>query len=152
MQKTNRETINHMLVQLFNEILSIEEERLRVPEFDDLTMREFHVIDTVVQSGENNTMSVLAAALRITVGSLTVAVATLERKGYVRRQRSETDRRRVHVFLTPRGKRVDEHHAAFHREMTDAVMQCLPEEELQVLVRALRSVDEYFTSKEIFEK
>ena len=148
MERTHRETINRMLVQLFNEILSIEEGGLRVPEFNDLSMREFHVIETVAQSGESNTMSVIAAALRITVGSLTVAIATLERKGYVIRQRSELDRRRVHVSLTPRGVQVNEHHAAFHREMTDAVMHSLPEDELEVLVKALRSVDDYFTSKE----
>lgn len=148
MQKSQQETINHVLVTLFNDILRIEEKELRTPDFHDLSVREFHVIEAIRKSGENNTMSALAAVLHITIGSLTVAVNTLCKKGYVERTRSTKDKRVVHITLTDKGIAVDEHHKEFHKEMTQAVIDYLPEDELQILIKALDSIDHYFESKE----
>ena len=97
--------LNQVLVHLFNDILRIEEESLRQAGVRGLSMREIHLIQAVAEAGEENTMSQVAARLHVTVGSLTVAAATLERKGYVRRERSDADRRRIHLRLTPRPRR-----------------------------------------------
>src|SRR5699024_9279878 len=103
------DTINDILVNLFNEILKLEEEASITDEFKDITNNDMHIIEAVGLSGEN-TMSVVAKKLGITAGSLTTSVNSLVNKKYVTRKRSEEDRRVVFLQLTAKGKRAYEHH------------------------------------------
>lgn len=142
------DTINQVLVHLFNDLLRIEESTLR-REGVRLSMREVHLIEAVCEAEENdNTMTALAARLRVTVGSVTVAVATLERKGYLIRQRSKADRRRVHVLPTQAALEVEKTHRAYHRRMTGAVMEAVPGEQLEVFIQGLEAVSDYFYGQE----
>ncbi|MCH5286105.1 MAG: winged helix-turn-helix transcriptional regulator [Christensenellaceae bacterium] len=141
-------TINQVLVHLFNDLLRIEENTLH-REGVELSMREIHIIEAVCEADEDgNTMTSLAAKLRVTVGSVTVAVATLERKGYLVRRRSKTDRRRVHVLPTDNALAVERVHRDYHRRMTEAVMRAVPEEQLDVLIQSLGAVNDYFYGQE----
>ena len=63
------ETINDILVNLFNEILRLEEEAIITDEFKDITNNDMHIIEAIGLSGEN-TMSVVAKKLGITAGAL----------------------------------------------------------------------------------
>lgn len=142
------DTINQVLVHLFNDLLRIEENTLHRAGVT-LSMREIHIIEAVCDAdGESNTMTSLAEKLRVTVGSVTVAVGTLERKGYLRRQRSKEDRRRVHVLPTEAAMGVERVHRAYHQRMTQAVMEAVPEEKLDVLVQSLAAVNSYFYGQE----
>ena len=120
------DTINDILVNLFNEILKLEEEAIITDEFKDITNNDMHIIEAVGLSGEN-TMSVVAKKLGITAGSLTTSVNSLVNKKYVIRQRNEEDRRVVFLKLTEKGKRAYEHHREYHRQMTEAVISRLDE-------------------------
>ena len=144
----NETMIDKVLVHLFNDLLRIEERAL-AKHCGDLSMREIHIIEAVCRAQEeDNTMTVLAATLRITVGSLTVAVNTLERKGYLVRRRSQTDKRRVHVLPTPGALEVEKHHREFHRRMVEAVTQAIPADQLDVLIEGLRGINDYFYNQE----
>ena len=138
-----RETINDILVNLFNEILKLEEEAIITDEFKDITNNDMHIIEAIGLSGEN-TMSVVAKKLGITAGSLTTSVNSLVNKKYVTRQRSEEDRRVVFLKLTANGKRAYEHHREYHRQMTEAVISRLAEEEVPVLIKALAGLSDFF--------
>lgn len=138
-----RETINDILVNLFNEILKLEEEAIITDEFKDITNNDMHIIEAIGLSGEN-TMSVVAKKLGITAGSLTTSVNSLVNKKYVTRQRSEEDRRVVFLKLTANGKRAYEHHREYHRQMTEAVISRLDEEEVPVLIKALAGLSDFF--------
>ena len=131
-----RNTINDVLVNLFNEILKLEEEAIITDEFKDITNNDMHIIEAVGLSGEN-TMSVVAKKLGITAGSLTTSVNSLVNKKYVTRQRSDEDRRVVFLKLTGKGKRGYEHHREYHSQMTEAVISRLDEEEVPVLIKSL---------------
>ena len=140
--------INKVLVHLFNDLLRIEENSLH-REGVNLSMREIHIIEAVCAADDSsNTMTSLAERLRVTVGSVTVAVGTLERKGYVTRRRSKQDKRRVHVLPTTQAQEVDRIHRAYHQRMTQAVMRAVPEDQLDVLVHALSAVNDYFYGQE----
>lgn len=93
-------------------------------------------------------MTVLAATLRITPGSLTVAVSTLIRKGYLERRPSGTDKRRVHVLPLPAALEVEKHHREFHRRMVEAVTQAIPPQQLDVLIDGLKGINDYFYGQE----
>lgn len=81
----------------------------------DLSMQELRVIEYL---GETNQriMKDLANFLMLAGNSVTSLVDNLEKKGFVRRQRSTEDRRVIHVELTPEGQKL--HESARHEKMT----------------------------------
>jgi|SRR5690606_26224288 len=56
--------------------------------------------------GKVDTVAALARDIQVDCGAMTRMLDRLEDKGLVRRQRSETDRRVVHLHLTPAGRKV----------------------------------------------
>lgn len=135
--------INDILVNLFHEIWELEEKAIITEEFKDLTNNDMHVIEAV-GLGEGNNMSAIAKKLNITVGSLTTAMNSLVNKGYVERHRSEKDRRVVFVRLTQKGIGAFRHHEDYHRQMTEAILNKLAEDEIPVLVKTLDGLSEFF--------
>lgn len=142
--QNQRELINRTLTSLFNDILRIEEKALSTGEFTDLSVREMHVLEAVAIAGEQNSMSAIAGSLGITVGSLTVAVSTLVRKGYVQRSPAPYDRRIVQVALTEKGNRANAHHQAFHESMIEQVLKELSGQEQVALHMLLVHLEEFF--------
>lgn len=136
--------INHILVNLINEIWELEEKAIITEEFKDLTNNDMHVIEAI-GLGAGNNMSSIAKKLNITVGSLTTAVNNLVNKNYVKRSRSEEDRRVVYVKLTEKGMNAYHHHEDYHRQMTQAIIDKLDKEELPVLMKTLDALSEFFT-------
>ena len=133
-------TINDTLVNLFNEIWELEKEAIITEEFKDITNNDMHIIEAIGLSGEN-TMSSVAKKLKITT-----AVNALVRKAYVKRERSEEDRRVVYIALTEKGEKAFYHHEQFHRQMTNAVIEKLDDEEIDALVKMLKDISAFFRS------
>ena len=137
------QTINDVLVRLFNEIMDREEKAIITEEFKYISNNDMHIIEAIGIEEPRN-MSTVAKSLSVTVGTLTIAVNSLVKKGYVNRVRSEEDRRVVLLSLPEKGLRAYRHHAQFHKQMVEAVMQNMTEEELSVLVRALQNLSAFF--------
>lgn len=135
--------INDILVGLFHELWELEEKAIITEDFKDLTNNDMHVIEAI-GLGEGNNMSSIARKLNITVGSLTTAVNSLVNKAYVERLRSEKDRRVVYVRLTEKGVKAYHHHEDYHRQMTQAIISKLSEDEIPVLVKTLEGLEEFF--------
>lgn len=137
--------VNDILVKLFNDILDIEEKAVITEEFKDITNNDMHVIEAIGMEEPKN-MSTVAKVLSVTVGTLTIAVNNLVKKGYVERKRSEFDRRVVLVFLSGKGKKAYLHHKKFHEEMVEAVLEGFDEKETEILINALLNLGEFFRS------
>ena len=137
------ESINKILVHLFNDIWGLEEKAVITEEFKDLTNNDMHIIE-VVGLGDGNNMSTIAKKLGITVGSLTTSMNSLVNKKYAVRHRSEEDRRIVNIKLTEKGEQAYHHHANFHKKMVEAVVETLDEEEIPVLTKALDNLYQFF--------
>ena len=75
------ESINKILVHLFNDIWGLEEKAVITEEFKDLTNNDMHIIEAV-GLGDGNNMSTIAKKLGITVGSLTTSMNSLVNKKY----------------------------------------------------------------------
>ncbi len=136
------DTINDVLVYLFNEIWDLEERAIITDEYKDITNNDMHVLEAVGISGNN--MTTIARRLNITLGSLTTAMNSLVKKHYVERSRSEKDRRVVYVSLTAKGRGAYNHHKEFHEKMTEAVLQHLTGQEVEVLAHALTNLSAFF--------
>lgn len=139
------ETLNDALVNLFHDIMGIEQQAVRSLGFPDITSNDMHVIEAIGM-GEPKNMSSIAKKLSVTVGTLTIAVNSLVKKGYVIRRRSKEDRRVVLVLLSEKGQQVYQHHARFHREMIRSVMEDLTKEELSALIRGVNKLNSWFRS------
>lgn len=123
--------------------MDIERNKLITGEFSDITTNDMHIIEAVGLKGHRN-MSAVAQQLDITIGTLTITINRLVKKGYVIRQRSEKDKRVVHLALSEKGQRAYAHHQKFHEQLVDGVIEHLSEEELQVLTKALSGLINYF--------
>lgn len=146
MNNTTEEVLNVLLVQLFYDILHIEEKSIKNTEFNDLSITEIHTIEAIGTEG-NRTMGEIAHDLRITVGTLTTAINRLIKKGYAERKRIEEDRRVVLVSLTDTGKAVFKAHGDFHKEMIDDIMKNFEGHELEILTNALGKATRFFEKK-----
>lgn len=136
-------TINDVLVKLFRDIMHLEEKAVITGEFKDITSNDMHIIEVVGLEKPKN-MSTVAKELSVTVGTLTIAMNSLVKKGYVTRVRSEKDRRVVLLSLSEKGKAAYNHHKKFHQEMVEATVERLSAEEKEVLTKALQNLYQYF--------
>ena len=144
----NNKVLNELLVQLFNDILQIEENTLKNGNLSNLSVTELHTIVAIGMYKER-TMSEVAQDLRITVGTLTTAINKLIKKGYVERKRIEEDRRVVLVHLTKRGKLAYRLHEKFHNDMISDTINGVSEKEEKVLISSLERLNIFFKGKMI---
>ncbi len=142
----NHKSINKILVSLFNNVLKIEEDCICNGEYDDLSISEMHVIDSIGLNRER-TMTDTAKDLHITSGTLTTTINNLVKKGYVFRTRSEDDRRIVYISLSPRGVQAYKYHESFHDDFVTSAIAHLDEEKQLLLIDVLSDIDEYFKSR-----
>ena len=140
--------INNMFVEIYDDVNRIEEYSIKQGAFRDLSITEIHTIEAVGLYG-TKTMSEVAAKLEITMGTLTTAVDKLIRKDYLKRSRSETDRRIVNISLTTRGKLAYRIHEKFHLEMVKAIVNDFSTEEEEILYRALSKLNRHL--KDIYK-
>jgi len=134
--------INDYLVTIFNEVLMIEEEALRGSQFRDISIKEMHTIEAIGMYRKHTTTQV-ANKLGVTVGTLTVSVNNLVRKGYVERVRNDRDRRVVKLGLTRKGRLLYRLHDKFHRDMVKETIDEMEEDEMATLVKGLRSLHNF---------
>lgn len=140
------ETFNEVLVKLYNDIMNIEEKAVITEEFKDISNNDMHIIEAIGMDTPKN-MSTIAAKLSVTVGTLTIAINNLVKKGYVLRNRSSRDKRVVFISLSEKGVKAYKHHANFHEEMIRAIIKDFSDDEIELVVKALSNLVTFFRSK-----
>lgn len=143
--KQSNIVLNELLVDLFHDILEIEEKSLR-DHGSDLTITEMHTIHAIGDE-RSRTMSEVAKDLNITMGTLTTGIDKLIKKGYVIRKRTEEDKRVVLVELTEKGIEAKKMHDGFHQEMIRSVIDSMDTEEERILTEALKKLIQFFQKK-----
>ena len=129
-----------ILVKLFNDILDYQESALSTSEFKDLTNNDIHVISAIGMNCKKN-MSMIAKELTVTIGTLTISINSLVRKGYVIKERSKKDKRVVLVKLSQRGKEAFIKYEEFHDEMVKSMLENLDDIESDTLMSALQKIN-----------
>jgi len=132
-----------VLIKLFNEVIDMKEKTVITDAFKDISNNDMRIIEVIGMNVQKN-MSTVARALSITVGTLTIAINNLVKKGYVERVRSEEDRRVVLISLSEKGREAYRHYEGFHDEMMTATLKGLDEGDAGVLVKALTNLKEFF--------
>ncbi len=145
MAQSTKRSINELLVNLFNHVMDMEAKAVITSEFSDISNNDMHIIEAIGVDELKN-MSVIARKLSVTVSTLTTNMNGLEKKGYIVRERSLTDKRVVYVKLTDKGRKAFFHHRDFHKKMIRAIVKDLSEEEMEVLYRCLMNLSSFLES------
>ena len=136
-------TLNEVLVNLFRDVMDIEQKAIITEEFQDITNNDMHIIEAIGMNEPKN-MSTIAREISVTVGTLTIAMNSLVKKGYVLRERGKEDRRVVYISLTERGRAAYVHPARFHKAMIDSISDELTSEEMELLIKTLTKLNKWF--------
>lgn len=104
-----------------------------------LTVPQYTLLAVLDELGES-TMAVLAEALAITMGAVTPLVDKMLSFGYVTRERSTEDRRRVTARLTPQGRKVLESFLDQSRERIARTLSDINPEALAIFLETYEKV------------
>lgn len=131
------------LDSLLTDVLLMEQKAVLQDGFQDITNNDIHIIDTIGVDKPKN-MSTVAGLLAVTVGTLTIAINNLVKKGYVLRVRSTEDRRVVLLSLSARGVEVYRANRRFHEDMIQAAVKGLDEKQCKIIENVLRNLRTFF--------
>ena len=142
MGQNTKRSINELLVNLFNHVMDMEAKAVITEEYKDISNNDLHIIEAIGVDEPRN-MSVIAGMLTVTVSTLTTNMNGLEKKGYIRRERSQEDKRVVYATLTEKGRKAFYHHRDFHKKMIRAIVKDLNEDEMEILYRCLVNLNNF---------
>lgn len=108
--------LGELLEKIFHHSSSLEQRYIAQSEFKDISVNDMHILEAIGIDEARN-MSSVAKKIRVTVGTLTIAMNNLVKKGYVERRRGEKDRRIVLVMLTDKGRAAVTYHELFMHQI-----------------------------------
>ncbi|WEK42148.1 MAG: MarR family transcriptional regulator [Candidatus Sphingomonas colombiensis] len=82
----------------------------------------------------------LSRRVGINEPTVVTAINGMEKKGFVRREQSTTDRRRLHVFLTPKARELEEQLLPHVAEVNELATRNMTEEQVKMLRELLAMV------------
>jgi DNA-binding MarR family transcriptional regulator len=141
------ETLNELLVNTYRTVLKVEEQMIKSMNGIDLSINELHMLESIGTSEGGATISDIARVIDITLPSVTVAIKKLEKKGYIQKVKSEEDGRVVRVTLTRLGRKIDSMHRYFHEQMIRNVAKEIPEDEKEILLKAMLNLNGFFKQR-----
>jgi DNA-binding MarR family transcriptional regulator len=139
--KDNNKELNDFFVNCFYSILKNEENTM-TDYADNLSISEVHLIEAISRTKDNNGTNV-SKHLQITLGSLTVAASTLINKGYIIKKRDENDKRISRLYLTEKGKYINEKHNDYHNNMINGILENISDKECEALINALKKINKF---------
>ena len=101
-----------------------------------LSESQARVLDHLDQV-EPTSLTKLAEHLGVTLGTMSLSVERLVRRGYVRRREDPADGRKVRLLLTPAGARMKEAASVLDEDLVEAMMSRLDEADRALAVRGL---------------
>jgi MarR family 2-MHQ and catechol resistance regulon transcriptional repressor len=105
----------------------------------ELNMQELRVVEFLGNEGPR-IMRELAEHLMVAVNSMTSIADSLERKGLVRRLRSEQDRRVVRVELTESGREINDSLVEMNMRLFRSMLRALNEDEQKIFMVLFRKI------------
>jgi DNA-binding MarR family transcriptional regulator len=105
----------------------------------ELNMQELRVVEFLGNEG-SRMMRELAEHLAVAVNSMTSIADGLEKKGLVRRQRSEKDRRVIRVDLTEPGREIYQSLVEMHLRLFRSMLAALTEDEQEIFMVLFRKI------------
>ena len=136
--------LNEILVDVYQNILRVEEKALQEAGRLHLSIKEMHLLEAVGKGEtQGRTVSEIASAMNITRPTATVAISKLEKRGYLEKKSDDADGRTVRVTLTKKGKRIDNFHRLYHYNMVTKIAEGLTKEEKDSLLKGIGKLNQF---------
>ncbi|GBG96169.1 MarR family winged helix-turn-helix transcriptional regulator [Lactococcus termiticola] len=119
--KTDFDQVNEWLIQLFHDFMILEEQFLKESDYSEVTVKELQQLTLVHTLGSCRATDI-AKNQKLALSTITITLNRLESKGYIKRDRSEKDRRVTHVALTDEGEALCAKHREYFRSITESLM------------------------------
>lgn len=129
-------TLPEIVALLTRRVAELQSTALQSSRFGDLSMSQVVYLQQIEQM-ENPTPTELAESLALSKPSVSAALEKLSAEGYIRKVRSDADRRSYHVHLSEKGRQAMIAHAQVHDFIAHSLTRGLEEAEIQQLVRLL---------------
>ncbi|HCZ05734.1 MAG TPA: MarR family transcriptional regulator [Thermotogae bacterium] len=139
-----------ILEMIFDLVMIFSRSMPFVPEAVEMNTLEFYVFMFVALKGPSS-MSEIARKLAVSKSNVTAVVDRLEAKGYLKRVRSASDRRVVHVVLTERGERLYQDILGNLEDTIQTAVSRIPPEDLKVISDGFERMIRVFLSGEVEE-
>lgn len=139
-----------ILEMIFDLVMIFSRSMPFVPEAVEMNTLEFYVFMFVALKGPSS-MSEIARKLAVSKSNVTAVVDRLEAKGYLKRVRSASDRRVVHVVLTESGERLYQDILGNLEDTIQTAVSRIPPEDLKVISDGFERMIRVFLSGEVEE-
>lgn len=119
--KTDFDKINEWLIQLFHDCMNLEEQFLKDSDYPDVTVKELQQMTLIHTLGTCRATDI-ARNQKLALSTITITLNCLETKGYIKRERSDRDRRVAYIVLTEKGMALCASHSEFFRSISEKLM------------------------------
>ncbi|MBI4646731.1 MAG: MarR family transcriptional regulator [Bacteroidia bacterium] len=136
-----------LISELTRKIWEMEDFLRRSPEFYDLSITQMYYLEAICLNNEP-TLTYLANILQLTKSTVTIQVEKLVEKGYIKKVRSEKDRRSSALQLSKKGNNINKMHHKIHEQLAGALQKSLTDTELKIFIEILNK----FLQKELVRK
>lgn len=131
--------LTDIIAKLSNLVVYTEEEAKEQFNLRSLTHVQMHYLETINMLGNPN-ITELAASLKLTKPTVTVAVDRLIERDFVVKIKSDADRRSAHLHLTEKGKLINQMHDYAHKLIAESIAKKLDKREIEILTGLLSKV------------
>jgi DNA-binding MarR family transcriptional regulator len=132
--------IGDLFFQFQAKIQFFEREYLRKYGIEEVTPNEVKVL-YIIGISNTKSMSEIADELKITRGTLSIAINTLVKKGYVIRTRNKQDRRIIILYLTKQSIGIVKHYAKFYETLLIALAKSMTDGKIVVMEEMLEKLN-----------
>ena len=133
--------LTDIITILATKIAKIEEKTITGSRFSELTGKQMHYLE-VISNLNNPNLSELATELNLSKPSITAIIDNFEDKGFIRKVKSDKDRRVSHIHMAQKGKEIEKVHSKIHMRISDMFTSKLTEDESKFLINLLSKIVE----------
>ena len=131
--------LTDIITMLTTKIAKIEEKTITESRFSELTGKQMYYLE-VISSLNNPNLSELATELNLSKPSITAIVDRFEERGFIRKVKSDEDRRVSHIHMAKRGKEIGKVHSKIHTRISDMFTSKLTDHESKSLINLLSKI------------
>ena len=131
-------------VSRMDDVLPVLVKNFQVPKLPKLhgikiTLRQYLALTTITRKGKCM-VGELSKLLGVSVNTVSELVGRLVKKHFVKKERDEKDRRRVHVRLTELGKRIIRKVDHCKKRHISGILRNLTEDDCRVLIQIMEKM------------
>ena len=131
--------LTDIITILTTKIAKIEEEALAESRFSELTGKQMHYLEAISNLNNPN-LGELATELNLSKPSITAIIDKFEEKEFIRKVKSDEDRRVSHIHMAERGKEIEKVHSKIHMRISNIFTSKLTKNELNSLIHLLSKI------------